>query len=174
MFHDISQQGKQGIHSHVMERRKKVRRQGDRDFLARVQQMQGDTAEDEASVRQLRRRAIRHSCTVHIAPRAQMEEEQEEAETAPVDHPIKGRLLDLSNDGCSLFTLEPFELGGGLSLIIGLRSGSKVAAAGTIRWTKVIPQRQGHATGVLFERLDRREAKLIQGFLQELDETIGL
>lgn len=155
----------------MIERRKKVRRQGDRDFLARVQEMQDKTAEDDASTRQLRRRAIRHTCSVNIAPRNEVDAASAE-ET--VEHRIKGRLLDLSNEGCSLFTMEPFTMGEELSLIIGLRSGSKVNTAGIIRWTKIISQRQGHASGILFERLDRREAKLIQGFLQELDETIGL
>ncbi|MBI2434312.1 MAG: PilZ domain-containing protein [Candidatus Hydrogenedentes bacterium] len=156
------------------DRRKFVRRQADRAVLKRVmdlEQWRGDTPASE--LRQRLRRAIRHNCTAHISMNIRYSSGFGDTWSAD-DHPVKGRVLDLSGEGCALFVYENLDIGQRVSLLITLRSGSKVHSRAVVRWTKVVEKRDGYACGLQFENLELRDQQMIQFFLKELDETIGL
>ena len=156
------------------ERRKTTRRQADRELLAKRQQSEGrDSEERDRELRHRRRRAIRHHCKVSIG--VKIGHSPGHLDTWTVDeHKLKGRILDLSGDGCQTFCAQLLEIGQELSIVITLESGAKIQATGVVRWTKAVSQREGFASGVQFSSIEAKAKKQIRGFLKELDETIGL
>ena len=149
-----------------------VRRQADRDLLMKLQKAQGGQSQDKEA-RRMHRRAIRHNCEVRVA--LQLSHAAGSADVwQATEHPIKGRILDLSTEGCQLFFSQPIEIGQKLSLAIALRTGKKVQTPATVRWTKAVPQKNGYACGVQFTQLGPKDEKSIVAFLNELDATIGL
>lgn len=156
------------------ERRKQVRRQADRELLTRFLQLSASGNEEEGKrLRHLRRHAIRHQCSVDIA--LLMAYASGNSDTwNQHEHRIKGRILDLSEQGCSLFTKQNLDMGQRASVVIHLERGGQIRGQGIVRWTKSVPERHGFASGVQFERLSEKEARAISGFLLELDRTIGL
>ena len=154
------------------ERREKVRRQADLDMVDRLKAYEAGGA-DSKEQRRKRRRAIRHTCRVHIA--IKISSSSGTMDTWNVEaHPIKGRILDLSAEGCSVFTAQRLEIGQELKLIIVLESGAQVNTAGAVRWTKDIDVHGGYASGVQFAVLGPKDQKAIHAFLAKLDRTIGL
>jgi c-di-GMP-binding flagellar brake protein YcgR len=161
------------------ERRKFVRRQSDRELLTRLNGMRGDEADwlnaDRAAkdLRHKRRRAIRHNCQVHVALRvAHVSGAQGEWN---VDmFPVKGRILDLSSSGASLFTDRPLEIGQEVSMVVALQGAEPIRATGQVRWTKAVPEKRGYASGVHFRSVSEKGKDLIDSFLKKLDATIGL
>lgn len=159
------------------ERRGKPRRQRDQDLLDKIAELQGAadrraTPESDEAKRK-RRRAIRHNCQATI--QMLIGHKPGEMDTWEV-HPmqIKGRVLDLSRDGASLFAKQPFEADQELRVMITLRDGTKVQANSTVRWLKAVPEKDGYAFGVRFGHLPEKEAKRIGALLEELDATAGL
>jgi c-di-GMP-binding flagellar brake protein YcgR len=121
----------------------------------------------------MRRRAIRHNCKVHvglkISHRGGMQDTWTTGEMA-----IKGRILDLSEKGCSLFTLEQLDVGQNLALIIEIKSGIQIRTEAVIRWTKRVEKQKGYASGVEFLQLPKDTVRQILNFLKDLDDSIGL
>lgn len=156
------------------ERRQEVRRQADRALQRRVQELEqwhGDSPTHE--MRQRLRRAIRHNCTAHLSLAIRQSAGFGDTWTTE-QHPIKGRVLDLSAEGCAIFLEQPLEMGQRLSLLINLRSGSKVHAQSVVRWIKAVPKRGGYACGIQFSQVQQKDQQLILIFLREIEETIGL
>lgn len=161
----------------AQERRKTIRRQADRELRARLDQIDQETDPRgelwSKEFRHKRRRAIRHNCTVHLS--LEITHRAGNLDTWSVaQHPVKGRLLDLSAEGASVFTAQPLEIGQAISLIIGLRNDRQLNARGQVRWTKSIPQHDGYGSGVQFNQISARDRQAILDYLKELDETIGL
>lgn len=166
-----------------VERRRFVRRQADREVLQRLRQLEqhvqaavhdGSASTEMAEEkRRLRRRAIRHNVAVHIATEVGFRSGVHDTWTVE-DLPVKGKILDLSPTGCALFTTQMLDVGTNLKLIIQLQSGAKIAARGIVRWTKAIDARGGFASGVEFTAVSDKDRRMIDKFLQELDQTIGL
>lgn len=164
----------------MLERRKLIRRQADRELLARVAQVMqggaGDASREETWAREQRhkrRHAIRHNCSVHL--RLEVTHRAGGDDGWSVDlFPLKGRLLDLSAEGASVFTAGTLQIGQPLSLIIGLQDGRQINARGHVRWTKGVEKRDGYASGLQFSQISDQARKIIVHFLRELDETIGL
>jgi len=158
----------------VQERRKMVRRQTDREMIKRFQAMgaEGESPESR-ELRHLRRRAIRHHCQVHIAIKVSHASASDDVWTVD-EFKVKGRILDLSAEGCSLFTLQQLDIGQELNLIIELQNGKRIRACGVIRWTKRVTDRNGFASGVQFTHIQPGDQRLVLAFLEELDRTIGL
>jgi len=156
------------------ERRKYFRRAADRELASQLQhfreQAAGDVNRDQ---RHKRRRAIRHTCTVKISVQVGVHPGRGN-EWAMTDHPVAGRLLDLSADGCQLFTRDLLEMGTQLNLLITLQSGEDIRAVSVVRWTKAVPEKKGYALGVEFTRADHDAQARIQAFLEHLDRTGGL
>ena len=156
------------------ERRKQVRRQADRDMLARLQGLMTQQSEESRrEMRHRRRHAIRHHCQVRIALKISQSAGGMDTWTMS-EHPIKGRILDLSFDGCSLFTEHQPEIGQQLSLVIELRHAGQIKTTGLVRWTKTVPQYKGFASGVQFDHIDEKQLRQLQVFLKEMDQTAGL
>ena len=158
------------------ERRKTIRRDADRSLWMRVQELeqQADRRSQSNEDKHARRRAIRHNCAVLIHLNMQY------AAGGPVDTwqdasiKIKGRILDLSAGGASLFTHERLEIGQSLRMTIILSDNVQINVGGQARWVKAIPEKQGYATGVQFQNATENDRVLILRFLNQLDATAGL
>lgn len=158
----------------LRERRKTLRREADRKTLEQAQKFQrvqeGETSKER---RHLLRRAIRHQCQVRIQIVMQFS-------TGGMDSwdsskvPVKGRLLDLSASGCSLFTHQRLEMGQKLNVEVGMAKGPSVIAGGVVRWTKAVEGRNGYASGMEFTAIEQKARKRIHNILQEVDATLGL
>lgn len=156
------------------ERRRALRRQADRDLLARFRALSDAAAHaDGKQLRQKRRHAIRHQCAVEIALRIGFSSGNSDLWHSG-EHRIKGRILDLSVEGCSLFTRQNLDIGQAMALVIHIEGGADIRANAVVRWTKAVPERGGFASGAQFERLADPEARAIHAFLDRLDRTIGL
>jgi c-di-GMP-binding flagellar brake protein YcgR len=161
----------------VQERRNTIRRQADRDLLRKVEALQelidrrGVSADKE--LERTRRHIIRHNCKVSIVmPIAHVAAFQDTWSLDSIQ--IKGRILDLSGGGASLFTEQEFQTGQELQLTIRLRDGSDIHAKGSVRWVKAIPEKQAYASGVQFLTVADKDLAKVRKFLEELDATAGL
>lgn len=156
------------------ERRKSVRRQHDRALLESARATMASRDEDAGKEARKRRRwAIRHNCAVQVA--LEHGERRGMSDTwSTVAHAVKGRILDLSPEGCSLFTRDSLEMGQRARLELALGKHGKVNVRGVARWSKAIPDRGGYATGIQFESLLAKEQGCMQRFLKEMDDTVGL
>ncbi len=156
------------------ERRKYVRRESDRELLDQIRHLREQLAgQDNKELRHKRRRSIRHTCTVKINLQVGMRDARNE-EWSMTDHPVAGRLLDLSADGCQLFTRDLLDIGAQMSLLITLQSGEDIRAVGVVRWNKAVPEKKGYALGVQFTRAEHDARERIGTFLEHLDRTGGL
>lgn len=158
----------------MQERRKWIRRQADRALLenARSQRSASSHEEDNAA-RHMRRRVIRHHCQVRIRMKIRYSNGRDDTWSV-TEHPIAGRLLDLSETGCSIFTKEQLEMGQELMLGLVLPDSKPIDVSGTVRWVKLVPDKGGCAHGAEFSGLTAAGRKAIEAFLKHLDETVGL
>lgn len=158
------------------ERRKAIRRESDHALWLRVRELeqQVDRRLHASEDKHARRRAIRHNCAVFITLNMHY------AAGGPVDTwqdasiKIKGRVLDLSVGGGSLFTHEQFTVGQSLQLIIVMNDKTQLTIGGQVRWVKSIPEKKGYASGVQFQNPTENDRLLILRFLNQLDATAGL
>ena len=157
----------------AVERRKMVRRQADRELLERFRASQGADDPDNRAQRHMRRRAIRHNCEVRIGLRLRQSSGNLDVWTES-ELPVAGRLLDLSEEGCSLFTKDRLEMGQELHLAVALKNAQTFEGTGVVRWAKAVPEKHGFASGVQFTALQPNAQKNITAFLKHLDATIGL
>jgi len=162
------------IYRVIEDRRKFTRRASDRQMHSQLEHLKGQfEGEANREMRQKRRRAIRHTCTVAIS----VQVGHRHAQTAAwnmTDHPVAGRLLDLSAEGCQLYTRELLDIGSQMSLLITLQTGEEIKAIGVVRWNKAVPEKKGYALGVQFTRADDNAQARIQAFIEFLDQTGGL
>lgn len=163
------------------ERRKFIRRQSDRDLIQRfqalalrLQQLESMANEEEnRELRHKRRRTIRHLCHVRIGMPISFRSDRDDIWTTE-QLPIKGRLLDLSVEGCAIFTPQSFDIGQTINLNIEVSAGKHIRAVGSIRWTKHLLDKGGYASGIQFQKISAEDSKILSQFLNELDRTIGL
>lgn len=166
----------------MQERRKVVRRQADRQLLQRLTDLEGmmerrgigggEQPKDD-SAGHARRHVIRHNCKVAIGVRVGVSSGYGDTwDMASVR--VKGRILDLSTGGASLFTEQRFETGQELDLVIRLRDGEDIRAQSTVRWVKMVPQKGGYASGVQFTHMNDKDRRLVGKFLSELEQSAGL
>ena len=129
-------------------------------------------AADPKAAEHARRRAIRHNCEVAI--RMLIGYAIAGSDTWGSDAlKIKGRLLDLSAGGASLFTKQGFDAGQILQLAIKLPGGAEIRTNATIRWVKPWPDKGGHVSGVQFDKPSSRDQQMIVKFLKELDAALA-
>ncbi|MFP4501030.1 MAG: PilZ domain-containing protein [Candidatus Hydrogenedentota bacterium] len=165
------------------DKRKTVRRRADREMIARLHAIeagegpgQGQTqrqADMSREQRHKRRRAIRHECKVRIALEIVHSAGHLDTWDADTYH-MKGRVLDLSIDGASLFTRETLSIGQRVGLTINLGAHETFQVRGHVRWTKAVSKKEGYASGVQFDQITTKDRERVLRFLHELDETIGL
>ncbi|MFM1918421.1 MAG: hypothetical protein RLZZ303_55 [Candidatus Hydrogenedentota bacterium] len=156
------------------ERRKLTRRTDDRMLRAAYEKLKAELDAGGASgARKLLRRAIRHHCTVQIALTGGFQSGRGDV-WSPVQMNVKGRMLDLSGSGCSIFTRDAFEVGARVGLNIVLDKEGGVHAEAVARWGKALPEKGGYATGFQFNGLSRDDERKLDSFLRRMDETAGL
>lgn len=161
----------------MQERRRLVRRQADKELLKKVQELQTTggrrDADGSKEMERRRRRVIRHNCRVRIEMLIGMRSGN--SDTWSVDAvKLKGRVLDLSVGGASLFTKQPFETGQELRLGVNLPDGSEINTHATVRWVKAVPEKDAYASGVQFMHVSAKDSKKLVKFLEDLDATVGL
>ncbi len=61
-----------------------------------------------------------------------------------------------------------------MNLVIEVRNGRKIQAAGIVRWTKYVREHSGFASGLQFTSISPKDRQTVDAFLKELDENIGL
>ncbi len=156
------------------ERRKFIRRESDRVLRSQLSHAREQAAgEINRELRHKRRRAIRHTCGVQLSiPMGHRDAHSNDWRMSA--QPIKGRLLDLSTDGCQVFTRDGFEIGAVMNVLVTIETNVEIKAVGIVRWTKAVPEKQGFALGVQFTRAEADAQSQIQKFLDRLDKTIGL
>jgi hypothetical protein len=158
----------------MIERRKLLRRASDRQLMSQVTTLRGQMdGEVNRDLRQKRRRAIRHTCTVKISIQMGYASGAS-GNWNMTDHHVAGRLLDLSAEGCQLYTRDLLDIGAQLNLLITLQTGEEIKAVGVVRWNKAIPEKNGYGLGVQFTRAERDAQSSIQTYLDYLDRTGGL
>lgn len=179
-----------------------VRRAADREFYQRYQQMQEYGQHLQAKVQQLqalldqraanpvaapaaasaqagnpeaerqRRRTLRHNCEVSIE--MLIGYSSGFSDDWSVDSvKVKGKILDLSSGGASLFTGHRFETGQELRLQIRLRDKTEISARAKVRWVKDMVEKNGFVSGVQFTKLGEKDQLKVSSFLAELDATAG-
>ena len=161
----------------MQERRKTIRREADERLLERAKRLQKmvdrrSHFEGEDAARKLRH-AIRHNCKASL--RMVIGHVSGGSDTWKQDAvTLEGRVLDLSEEGASLFAKQAFEAGQEFRLAIEMKNGSKVETNAVVRWVKAIPEKKAYAAGVQFVRLAAKDQEKIHEFLQFLDANVGL
>ena len=87
---------------------------------------------------------------------------------------IKGRILDLSKGGASIFTSDSLQTGQELLLTIILKDSTEIDVKAVVRWVKSVPEHHGYASGIQFAHVANKDATRIERFLEQLDATVGL
>ena len=119
-----------------------------------------------------RRRTIRHNCEVSIEMLIGYSSGY--SDDWSVDSvKVKGKILDLSSGGASLFTGHRFETGQELRLMIRLRDKTEISAHAKVRWVKDMVEKNGFVSGVQFTKLGEKDQAKVSKFLAELDATAG-
>ncbi|MBX7256723.1 MAG: PilZ domain-containing protein [Candidatus Hydrogenedentes bacterium] len=158
------------------ERRTSVRRAADRELridYERFRALAEECSSGGHEIRRKRRHVIRHTCQVAIEMMIGMAAGASDVWSVSAVK-IKGKLLDLSLEGASLFTSQPLETGQELKLTIALRNGARISAASVVRWIKAVPEKGGFASGAQFRGLTDDAKRQLAKFLAELDQTVGL
>ncbi|GMW03630.1 MAG: hypothetical protein AMXMBFR84_47640 [Candidatus Hydrogenedentota bacterium] len=149
-----------------------MRRKADRDLLTLAQSDQ-KTLMVQSDQKRQKRHAIRHMCHAYVdlemATAAGGSSEWKVSKSR-----MKGRVLDLSSSGVSLFVQHALAIGQPFRLSIELYDGTKIEALAEARWTKTVEAKGGYAIGGQFTHVAPKDAKAIQRFLSELESTAGL
>lgn len=157
-----------------VDRRKHFRRESDRRMVVEaLERRRVDSDGDGDGHRRKLRRAIRHNCTVELDYEV-VQQAGGSGPWKPTRHKITGRVLDLSAEGAAVFTAQPLSMGQVSGLQIKVYDGRIIEAHAEVRWTQFKEKKNGYASGMKFVHLTPDSAAAIKGFLQELDETLGL
>jgi hypothetical protein len=120
-----------------------------------------------------RRHVIRHNCEAVVE--MQMGVVLESGKDWSVNTiKTKARVLDLSMQGCAVFTKKGFEEGQKLRVLITVQDGTKITGEGVACWNKHISEKNGHATGVQFTKISPADLQRVAKFLTDLEKTLGL
>jgi len=157
------------------ERRRGLRRTSDRQLWEAYNRLKHEAEENGgvSGARKLLRRAIRHHCKVTIALEGGIQSGRSDT-WRPMDFSVKGRVLDLSSEGCSLFTRDAIPIGTNMMLRIELEDYGTIESRATVRWSKAIPAKGGVASGTQFAGLSAPHQRRVEEFLKHLDHTAGL
>ena len=154
------------------DRRKRYRREADRKMVMEALERRRIDGGARGHQRKLRR-AIRHNCTVELD--YEVVQQSADSETwKPTRHKIAGRVLDLSAEGASIFTAQPLSMGQVSGLHIKVYDGRIIEAQAEVRWSQHKEKKNGYISGMKFVHLSPESSAAIKGFIQELDETLGL
>ncbi len=158
----------------MQERRTIVRRQADRSLLSRVQQLEEfSQGADTKERRHLRRQAIRHNCSLKVSLKIRHSMHAEDIWSVD-EHPIKGKLYDLSYDGALILTANMLEIGQELNLAITLRTHGDIRAIAVVRWNRAVEHAKGFAAGVQITQIQESDSRRLRAFLNDMEKSIGL
>lgn len=150
------------------ERRSELRRKSDRDLL----KLHGKSLAKKQEKREVRR-AIRHSCkavlTIEFRHQASGSDEW-----VVKRQEIKGRVLDLSEEGASFFIKYPATSNQTFPFRINIYDGSHIEGQAEVRWVKQKESAKGYTVGVQLTQLDNTNRDKVYSFLAELDSTLGM
>lgn len=156
----------------MQERRSTIRRKDDRQLRAEIQKLR-DKAEGGADKKRQRRHAIRRAC--HAELDLEIALGQPGSDDWKVSRTrMKGRVLDLSETGASLFVPHALAIGQPFRLTIKLFDDTKIEAVAETRWTKTVEAKGGYAMGAQFRHIAPDHANAVRRFLAELEATAGL
>lgn len=114
-----------------------------------------------------RRRIIRQQCRVHIEMIVRCSAgATNDWSVNTID--VKGKLLDLSDEGAMLFTKQAFMEEQALRLTIYLPDEAPVATIVNVRWCKALEDKGGNASGVRFRKVSPEALAAIKHFLTRL------
>lgn len=119
------------------------------------------------------RRAIRHSCKVVLSIEFRHQPEGSD-EWVVSRQEIKGRVLDLSEDGAAFFIKYPATTNQLFPFRINIYDGSHIEGQGEVRWVKQKESAKGYTVGVQFSQIDNANLDKVFSFLRELDNTLGM
>jgi hypothetical protein len=156
------------------ERRTYLRRESDRVLRSQLNHAREQAAgEINRELRHKRRRAIRHSCEAKLyIPMGHKDAHSNDWNMS--NQAIPARLLDLSTEGCQVFTRNQLDIGAITNLQIYLEAREDIKAVGVVRWTKAVPEKSGFALGIQFTRAEHHAQDAIRTYLSRLDATLGL
>ena len=160
----------------MQERRNTIRRRDDHEMLARLKEAQASpssAASVDKELARARRRAIRHNCKVGIDMLVKHRQGMGDSWSTDT-FAVEGRILDLSVEGASLYTKNPFEAHQELRLVIQLEDKTAIQAEAAVRWVKASSRNGGYTSGVEFTKVSGKDQKKVAKFLKVLDETFGL
>lgn len=81
---------------------------------------------------------------------------------------VKGKLLDLSDDGAMIFTKEAFVDNQELRVTLYLPDEAPVVTLAGVRWCKPLQDKGGNASGIRFRNMHPKGIASVKRFLQRL------
>lgn len=163
----------------MQERRSRVRRDQDRalrELLTKYDQERRKGADSHSGegAEKARRRAIRHLCKAEVTVPLMHSTGGLAGSWETENKTLKGRMLDLSYDGGAVFTRLPLEMGAMVRIAIDLDGKKALDLQAQVRWVKHVRGKEGYACGLLFMAMSIKDQRLIEQFLKDLDENLGL
>lgn len=155
------------------ERRVTIRREADRQIAQQTSEVSKLVAKDQNKQQQRAlHRAIRHTCKAVLDIEFSYQTPGED-EWVKSKQEVKGRVLDLSNEGAAFFIRHSATAEQTFNFRIDLFDGSNIQGAAQVRWVKQQASAKGFSVGVQFVQIDEVNATRIKNFLFELDATLG-
>ena len=154
------------------EKRSLVRRQADREVIEFIERKTGSSPAQLVRQRRLRQ-AIRHTCKAVVNLDISYKAGSSEEWTTDTQT-LRGRVLDLSEDGILLFTKYELKPGAEFKLGVKIYDGSTIQAQARVRWSKYKEAKDGYATGAEFTQVGEKNMGRLKTFLKELDATLGM
>ena len=153
------------------ERRHEIRRQSDQELIEHAAREAARSHGKECERK--RRHAIRHNCKASL----EIELSSSAGESGDWNvsrQRIEARVLDLSEEGASIFTKHALAIGQTFGIKILLNNGATVEAVAETRWSKHKERKNGYLSGVKFTHLAPEYHQRITAFLADLEGTLGL
>ena len=155
------------------ERRVTIRREADRQLQQQSSQASQLLAKDKGKQhKRSMRRAIRHTCKAILEIEFSYQSDNSD-EWITSHQKIKGRVLDLSDDGAAFFIRHAATTNQHINFRIDLFDGANITGQGQVRWVKKQESAKGFSLGVQFSQMDEVNTSRVHSFLAELDATLG-
>lgn len=155
------------------ERRVLIRRESDRKLFQQSDQANATLTKDQNKQhKRALRRAIRHTCKAMLNIEFSYKSDDSD-DWVTNRQKIKGRVLDLSNEGAAFFIRHSATTNQQFNFRIDLFDGANIEGQAEVRWVKKQDSAKGYSIGAKFITIDDMNLSRIDNFLQELDATLG-
>jgi c-di-GMP-binding flagellar brake protein YcgR len=149
------------------------RRQTEQPVEAASQAQESSRAHESKEQRHLRRRQIRKSCHVQMKFAFGYSPGGADENMVMETFKMRGRLLDLSDNGACVFGPNEVAPGQEVNLRIDLQGRSTITPRAQVCWTKPVPEKEGYACGVKFFPLSSGDKKHLDAFIKVLDKQLA-